>query len=97
MRKIVAGSEAVELPADWIDPFANCRIVFECTVNSTNGWQNIKTSFQVSTSSTNNDTWSWIYGKEIDVKPNVKYGIVTHMKLNEFAIQILYPLQQQRI
>jgi aldose sugar dehydrogenase len=86
-NKIVYGRQAIELPADWIDPFANCKMVFECTVNSTNGWQNRKTSFQVSTSSTNNDTWSYVGGKEIDVKPNVKYGIVTHMKLNEFAIQ----------
>ena len=86
-NKIVYGSEAVELPADWIDPFSNCRIAFECTVNSTNGWRNIKTSFQISTSSTSNDTWSYVVGKEIAVKPNVKYGIVTHMKLNDFATQ----------
>ena len=86
-NKVVNDSEALELPANWIDPFANCRIFFECIVNSTNGWQNIKTTFQVATNSTTNDTWSYIVGKEIAVKSNVKYGIVTHMKQNEFATQ----------
>jgi hypothetical protein len=55
-------------------------------VNLANGWQNnIKTSFQALTSLTNNDTWSYIIGKEIDVIPDEKYQIITHMKLNEFA------------
>ena len=46
---------------------------------------NTKTSFQVLTSLTSNDTWSYIIGKEIDVIPDEKYQIITHMKLNEFA------------
>ena len=41
--------------------------------------------FQDSTNNTNNT--SSIYGKEIDVKSNKSYELVTHMKLNKWAIQ----------
>ncbi len=83
-NKTVYNGQA-QLPANWTDPLRRCVYNFECIVNSTNGWQNIKTSFQVLTSLTNNDTWSYIIGKEIDVIPDEKYQIITHMKLNEFA------------
>jgi glucose/arabinose dehydrogenase len=81
---IVYDSQA-QLPKNWIDPFSHCVNNFECMVNPTTGWQNSTTSFQVSTRSTNNQTWSYILGKEIGVKPNEQYVLITHMKLNEFT------------
>ena len=80
----VPASQLGSLPFYWNDPLRNCQIYFKCTANSTTGWKD-NTSFQLSTISTNNKTWSWIYGKEIDVKPNERYALATHMKLNTFA------------
>jgi hypothetical protein len=79
-----------KLPKNWIDPFRNCNIIFKCTVvksKETTGWQNSTSSFQVSTNLTKKDTWSYVPGNEIAVKPGEQYGIITHMKLNEFATQ----------
>jgi Alginate lyase len=78
----------VNLPFFWIDPFRNCDHDFKCTTNLTTGWNN-NTSLQVSTkiNKSNNNTWSSISGKEINVKPNENYDFVTHMKLNEFATE----------
>jgi aldose sugar dehydrogenase len=70
----------------WTDPLKQCGHIFTCTENFTAGWKD-NTSFQISTNVSNNKTWSYIPGKEIDVKPNDQYKIVTHMKLNEFARQ----------
>ena len=64
----------------------NCASAFKCTINFTTGWED-NSSLQVSTRTNNNDTWSWIYGKEIDVNPNERYELNAHMKLNEFATQ----------
>jgi hypothetical protein len=72
--------------AGWTDEFKNCQTVFKCTENSTTGW-NDNTSLQLSTHTTNKNTWSAIAGKEINVRPNENYDITTHMKLNKFATQ----------
>jgi glucose/arabinose dehydrogenase len=71
--------------SDWSDPDNNCDIAFRCRVNFTTRW-NGNTSLQISTSSTDNETWSWIYGKDISVIPGEQYELVTHMKLNEFVV-----------
>ena len=64
-------------------PLAILRQLISCTVNSTTGWQD-NTSFQVAKNGTTH-TWSWIYGNEIEVNPNERYELLTHMKLNDFA------------
>ena len=58
-----------------------CDFIFRCIFNSGNS------SIQISTNSTSDNTWSWIYGKEISVRPEEQYQLVTHMKLNKFATQ----------
>jgi hypothetical protein len=74
------------LPLYWNDSLKNCNYIFKCTITSIDKWKG-NTSFRLSTNaiSTNNDTWSWIRGKEINVKPGEQYTFTTHMKLNEFA------------
>ena len=82
-----------ELPLYWIDPVNSCGHIFRCTTNFVTGLKynnnSIKNNniFQLSTNIGDNDTWSWIYGKEIDVNPGERYLFVSHMKLNEFAVQ----------
>ena len=86
------------LPSYWNDPSDACRnsqnqdsvplatlrqLSFNCRVNSTTGWLD-NTSFQVTAKGTTN-TWSQIYGEEIEVKPNERYELVAHMKLNDAA------------
>jgi len=83
--KIAYNSKLAE-PINWSDTGRNCDFTFRCIDNSTAGWQNIKTSFQLSTNTTKEGTWSWIYGKEIDVNPGEQYVFTTHMKLNNFVI-----------
>jgi len=68
----------------WSDTLKQCGNIFTCTNNFTTGWKD-KTSFQLSTNKNENNTFSYITGKEIDVRPNEQYEVVTHMKLNEFA------------
>ena len=90
------------LPPYWSDPFGNCNIIFKCTIgkfkdNTTstsstsraqnNNDNNTNNFFQISTITTSNRIWSYIPGKEINVKPNQSYDILTHMKLNQFATQ----------
>ena len=74
------------LPLQWNDNFNLCGVIFSCTVNTATGW-NDSTSFMISTNTTIPFTWSHISGKEIGVKPNNRFQIVTHMKLNDFATQ----------
>jgi hypothetical protein len=88
------------LPLYWSDPWEICHYSqkqdsiplanlgqsnVNCKVNSTTGWLD-NTSLQVATRNPTN-TWSPIYGNEIEVKPNERYELVTHMKLNNFATQ----------
>jgi aldose sugar dehydrogenase len=79
-----SGTITFALPSYWDDPFLSCRVTFKCVTDNTTGWKN-GTSLQISTTNNTNNTWSWIQGKEIDVKPKELYEIVTHMKLNEWA------------
>jgi hypothetical protein len=72
------------LPSYWNDHLRSCRSTFSCTIKFTDGW-NDYVSFSLSTTNNTNQTWSWIRGQEIGVKPNERYGLVTHMKLNDLA------------
>ena len=53
------------LPSYWNDPFKSCRTTFSCTIKFTEGW-NDYVSFSLSTTNNTNQTWSSIYGKEIE-------------------------------
>ena len=72
--------------ADKIDSYGSCSLAFKCIVNSSIGWQNINRSLQISTNTTNNNTWSWKEGEEITVAPGEGYSLITHMKLNKFVM-----------
>ena len=63
----------------------SCNNIFKCKSSLSTGWKD-DTSFMVSTNNTNN-TWSSIYGQEIDAKPTKPWQLVTHMKLNKWAKQ----------
>jgi hypothetical protein len=72
------------LPSYWNDTLNSCKNTFQCKLNFTDGWKD-NLSFEISTTSNKNNTWSWIRSNEINVKPNQVYELVTHMKLNEFS------------
>ena len=74
------------LPSYWNDPLKSCRTTFSCTIKFTEGW-NDYVSFSLSTTNNTNQTWSSIYGKEIEVKPKEQYQLVSHMKLNDWVTQ----------
>jgi len=74
------------LPLYWSDSFGICGTIFDCATNTTDGWFS-NDSFQLSTRNNTNNTWSWISSQEIVVRPDEEYGIITHMKLNEWATQ----------
>ena len=74
------------LPLYWYDSFGSCGSIFNCAVNTTDGWFG-NHSFQLSTRNNTNNTWSWISSQEIGVRPDEKFGIIAHMKLNEWAAQ----------
>jgi hypothetical protein len=83
------GDEQSGIPLYWYDPFRHCGSVFICKSNTSTGW-NDSTSFEVSSSVSSRkiaNMWSWINGKEIDVNPDERYEIITHMKLNGFVNQ----------
>jgi glucose/arabinose dehydrogenase len=69
----------------------NCKHIFKCTVDPITASKDVndnnKTSFKISTNTTNKDTWSSVKGKEIEVTPYQTYQLTTHMKLNQYAIQ----------
>ena len=77
---------ATGLPSNWNDKLDSCRNSFSCKISVTDGWDD-ESSFRLSTKDNSSDKWSWIYGQQIDVKPNEVYQIVTHMKLNSEATQ----------
>jgi aldose sugar dehydrogenase len=79
-----SGIVGSRLPSYWNDSRGSCNDDFECINNFTTGWQD-NSSLQVSTTVTTEDTWSWIYGNEIEVNPNERYELVTHMKYNDLA------------
>jgi hypothetical protein len=74
------------LPSYWNDPYKNCRTTFSCTIKFTEGW-NDYVSFSLSTTNNTNQTWSSIYGKEIEVKPKERYQLISHMKINNWVSQ----------
>jgi hypothetical protein len=67
------------------DPRNSCGEVFVCLINTTDSWEDDSTSFQVSTESTDHNTWSWVYSNPLDVKPGERYEFVSHVKLNKYA------------
>jgi aldose sugar dehydrogenase len=81
-----SGTTADGLVSYWTDSLKQCGHIFNCTENFTTGWKD-NTSLEISTNISDNKTWSYISGNEIDVKPNEQFKVVTHMKLNEFARQ----------
>jgi DNA-binding beta-propeller fold protein YncE len=87
-----SGMVSSGLRSFWNDPDKSCNTNFKCTADFSTGWKD-KSSFQISTTNNANNTWSWIYGQPIDVKPNEKYQLVTHMKLNQWAMQSHVPLE----
>jgi aldose sugar dehydrogenase len=74
------------LPLYWNDSLNICGRTYTCKINGTDGWDD-KLSFQISTTNNTNNTWSFIKGREIDVKPGEKFQLVSHVKLNKWATQ----------
>jgi aldose sugar dehydrogenase len=74
------------LPLYWNDPFNICGKTYTCKINGTDGWDDYL-SFQVSTTNNTNNTWSFIRGREVDVKPGEYFHIVSHLKLNNWTTQ----------
>jgi aldose sugar dehydrogenase len=87
-----SGMVSSGLRSFWNDPDKSCNTNFKCTANFSTGWKD-NSSFQISTTNNANNTWSWIYGQPIDVKPKEKYQLVIHMKLNQWATQSHVPLE----
>jgi glucose/arabinose dehydrogenase len=71
-------------PPFWEDEQLSCATIFKCISNFSTGWKSDE-SFQVSTTNNTNNTWSWIKGREIEVKPNERYEVITHMKVNNWT------------
>jgi hypothetical protein len=82
----------LNLTSYWKDPQKSCLGLFTCDLNLTNGWVDNQ-SFQLSTTNGSVNNWSWISGKEIQVKANQQYEFLTHMKLNQWANQSHIPLE----
>ena len=74
-----------ELPSFMTIYYNSCDTYFKCKPNFTTGWKD-KTSIQVSTNNMKNKT-SKIIGQEVDVKPEARYELVMHIKLNQWATQ----------
>jgi len=72
------------LPLYWNDTYAVCGSIFDCAINSTDGWFGTH-SFQVSTRNNTENTWSWISSQPIVVEANEEYEIIAHIKLNEWV------------
>ena len=82
----------INLSAYWNDPKKSCLGMFTCHLNLTDGWMDNQ-SFQLSTTNGTERNWSWIFGKEIDVKPNQQYEFLTHIKLNQWVKESHIPLE----
>jgi hypothetical protein len=76
------------LPLYWNDSLKRCDRYFNCKVNGTDSWDG-KNSFQFFTKYPHNISgiWSSTYGQQIEVKPNERYELIIHMKLNKWATQ----------
>ena len=77
--------QALGVPEGYIDRLKSCEVIFTCSLNRTDSWEEDSTSFQVSTTSANNNSWSWIYTNPISIESRIRYEFVSHLKLNEFA------------
>jgi len=71
----------INLSSYWKDSHKSCLGLFTCDLNLTDGWIDNQ-SFRLSTTNGTENKWSWIAGKEIEVKPNQQYEFQAHMKLN---------------
>jgi len=76
--------EEPELPQYLEDPKKSCVSNFKCAITNTTGW-NDKNSFRVSTVNNTKNQWSSIIGQEVHVKPNDRYDLLSHMKLDKLA------------
>jgi aldose sugar dehydrogenase len=76
----------------WTDPHNACRTNFKCKVNNSTGWDD-NTSIQISTTKSDFNNWSRIFGKELSVKPNERYELITHLKHNNWSTQSHVELQ----
>ena len=76
----------------WTDPYNACHTNFKCTVNYSTGWDD-NTSIQISTTKSDFNNWSRIFGKEVSVKPNERYELITHLKHNDWSTQSHIGLQ----
>ena len=75
-------NETSGLPLSWKDSsFHSCVKIFGCDINSTERWVDNQ-SFQLTTKNITNGTWSWIYSNVVDISPDEKYEVLTHMKTN---------------
>jgi glucose/arabinose dehydrogenase len=81
-----SGSISFGLPSIWNDLYKSCDTIFKCGTSNSTGWKD-KLSFQISTTNNTNNTWSSIYGKEIRIFPKEVIQLLSHMKLNEWAMQ----------
>jgi aldose sugar dehydrogenase len=80
-----SGVMSFDLTSFLNDRYLSCKGNFKCTANFTTGWKD-DTSFQVSTRNNTNNTWSFIRGDEINVEPRTVYHLVSHMKVDRWAI-----------
>ena len=85
--RLVNQSEVIkfELPSFKSNTTNSCYTYFKCKPDFTTGWKD-KTSIQVSTNNTKDET-SKIIAQEADVKPEARYQLVMHIKLNQWATQ----------
>ena len=67
------------------DPIGSCGSKFNCVINMTSGWEDDSTSFQISTLSTDENTWSRIYSNPVTVNSGERYEFVSHLKVNSFT------------
>jgi glucose/arabinose dehydrogenase len=81
-----------ELPSYWTDPLNNCMKLFKCKIDMLQGLED-NVSFAISSPNNTTNRWSMIYGQYINVKPLEEYHLVTHMKLNKYAMQSHFVLE----
>ena len=74
------------LPAFWIDGYDRCQQTFKCVRDLEDGWKD-NSSLKVSTAESLKGKWSQISGNVVDAIPGERYNLITHMKLNEYAVQ----------
>jgi glucose/arabinose dehydrogenase len=73
-----------EMPLNLEDPKGSCNSNYKCTIDFSTGWHD-NSSFKVSTINNTTKHWSSIIGQEVHVKPNDRYELLSHMKMNKRA------------